>query len=199
MNRVSPLFVLLLLAAACQPQAETTEESSAAAAPAPDPDSPEARIASAVSAAPPSIGSNATILCGVTVGEGAIVGAGSDAFDLLRNIRRSLTDQGPRRLGASRCAGSTSATARRPGRSSSARRSRAIGRRSRGTRSPGCAAQRATTAAPSKRACLPSNAAKTSSRPSIRWRFCERCLTKLGHAVGFRRAWARSGSRIFHG
>jgi hypothetical protein len=65
MPRTAALFLITLLTAACQPQAEAPEEpteGAEAAAPAPDPNSPEAKIANAMSAAPASIAANATVV-----------------------------------------------------------------------------------------------------------------------------------------
>ena len=66
MARIASLLLITLLVAACQPQGEATgdptEEPAEAAAPAPDPNSPEAKIANAMSAAPEAISANATIM-----------------------------------------------------------------------------------------------------------------------------------------
>jgi hypothetical protein len=65
MPRTASLLLITLLAAACQPQADATDEpteTAEAAAPAADPNSPEAKIANAMSAAPEAISANATIM-----------------------------------------------------------------------------------------------------------------------------------------
>lgn len=64
MKRLSPLLLLSLALAACQPQTPAAEAPPAAAAepPKPDPASPEGKIESATSAAPAAISSAATVM-----------------------------------------------------------------------------------------------------------------------------------------